>query len=202
MAVKLITGPTDEPVSLDEAKAHLRAESDDDALIASLIATARQSVETITGRALMPQTWELALDEFPRRLGRSCPDAHVEAIDLPKPPIISLQSVKYVDTNGALQTLAEAAYQLDDYSEPARLLPAYGTSWPAARRQPNAVLIRFQAGYADAASVPQQIKQWMLMRIGAMYENREEIIVGQRVVSVDLPFVDRLLDPYRVWGYA
>ncbi|MFD1304212.1 head-tail connector protein, partial [Methylobacterium marchantiae] len=160
MALKLITAPTAEPITLDEAKAHLRVEgTDDDAYITSLIAAARQSVESLTGRALMSQAWELALDEFPRScaadyrsLGR-----YQAAIDIPMPPLVSIESIKYVDTAGVQQTLDDSARQVDDYNAPARVVPAYGTTWPAARCQPNAVLIRFACGYASAAAVPQEI---------------------------------------------
>jgi uncharacterized phiE125 gp8 family phage protein len=186
MSPKLITAPTEEPIALDEAKLHLRADSaDDDTLIEALIVAAREGAEHITGRALMPQTWEMALDGFQ------------DVICLPKSPLMSIVSIKYADPSGDVQTLADGAWWLDSYSEPAKLSPAYGASWPATRCQSNAVLIRFQAGYANAESVPQAIKQWMLLQIGAMYENRES--VGQASLA-QLPFADRLLDPYRVWS--
>lgn len=187
MSLKLITAPTDEPITKDEAKAHLRVDvSDDDALIEALIVVARQGAEHLTGRAMMPQTWELSLDRFEGE------------ISLQKAPLIEIISVKYVDQAGALQTMAEADYQLDDHREPARMVPVYGSCWPPTRCQPNAVLIRFQAGYADAAAVPQEIKQWMLLRIGMLYENRESVAAG--VTFSEVPYVDRLLDAYRVWG--
>lgn len=187
MSLKLITAPESEPITLAEAKAHLRVSgSDDDALISALIVAARQGAEHITGRALMPQTWELALDEFG------------EVIELPRPPFSAMSSVKYIDADGALQTMAEAAYLLDTHSEPARLMPAYGESWPSTRDQANAVLIRYQAGYAGAATVPQEIKSWMLLRVGMLYENRESVAAG--VTLAEVPFVDRLLDAYRTWS--
>jgi uncharacterized phiE125 gp8 family phage protein len=187
MSLKLITAPTAEPLTPAEAKTHLRVTgSDDDAYITALIVAARQAAEHITGRALMPQTWELALDEFE------------DQIMLPKPPLTSITSVKYVDADGVLQTMDPAGYQLDDHAVPARLVPAYGTSWPSTRTQPNAVLVRFACGYANAAAVPQEIKSWMLLRIGMLYENREAMIVG--VSIAELPHGERLLDAYCVWG--
>lgn len=188
MGLKLIAAPVSEPVSLAEAKLHLRVESDftdDDALISALVVSARQSAEHLTGRAIMPQTLELALDEFQ------------DEISLPRPPIASITSVKYLDQDEALQTLGADAYLLDDHSEPSRIVPAYGTSWPATLDQSNAVLIRYVAGYADAAAVPQEIKSWMLLRIGMLYESRESAVQGAPIA--ELPYVDRLLDPYRIW---
>lgn len=194
MPLKLITDPVAEPVSLQEAKLELRLITDpadetphpDDGRIAGLIVGARRRAEFLTERSLMLQTWELALDQF------------CEAITLPKPPFVAVTSVKYIDTDGALKTLDPAAYSPDSYSEPAKLMPVYGGSWPATRRQPNAVLIRYEAGYADASAVPQEIKDWMLLRICSAYANRESVVVGASVA--ELPGVDRLLDGPRIWG--
>ena len=187
MSIKLISGPSSEPIMLNEAKLHLRVDvTDDDTLITGLIVAARQSAEQITGRALMQQTWELALDRF------EC------EIRLQMPPLQSVTSIKYLDQDGVQQTLSTSDYLVDDYREPARIVPAYGKCWPSTRCQANAVLVRFIAGYANAGVVPQEIKQWMLLMIGSMYENREREIVGN--ITQELGFVDRLLDAYRVWG--
>lgn len=194
MSLKLITAPTAEPISRQEAKLHLRIIADvadvtahpEDAMVDALIVAARQGAEHITGRALMPQTWELALDEFENE------------ILLPKPPLASIVSIKYVDNAGVLQQIADGAWFQDAYSEPAKLMPPYGASWPSTRCQPNAVLVRYIAGYANATAVPQEIKQWMLLRIGMLYENRESVAAG--VTVSELPCVDGLLDAYRIWG--
>jgi uncharacterized phiE125 gp8 family phage protein len=193
MASKLITAPTVEPITRQEAKLHLRIIADvtdvtphpEDAMVDALIAAARQGAETATGRALLPQTWELALDEF------------ATEIHLLKAPLASVTSVKYVDADGVLRTLDPAAYLADSHSTPGRLTAAYGTSWPSPRSQPNAVLVRYEAGYANAGAVPQEIKQWMLLRIGMLYENRESVAVG--VSLAELPHVDCLLDAYKIW---
>lgn len=187
MSLKLITAPTAEPVTLTEAKAHLRViGTDDDAYITTLIVAARQAAEHITGRALMPQTWELALNAF------EC------EMKLPKPPIASVTSVKYLDAAGTLQTLSATDYELNDYKEPAEIIRPFLTIWPVTQQHENAVKIRYVAGYANAAAVPQEIKSWMLLRIGMLYENRESVIAG--VPIAELPFVDRLLDASKVWG--
>lgn len=186
MSLKVITGPSAEPVALTEAKVHLRVDgTDEDALITSLIVAARQGAEHMTGRALMPQALELALDCFPG------------VIKLPRPPFVSITSIKYIDEAGVEQTLAAEDYQIDSHSEPARVLLPYGGSWPLVRWQANAVLIRYEAGYADAAAVPDEIKSWMLLRIGMLYANRESVATGVSVASI--PYVDRLLDAYRTY---
>jgi uncharacterized phiE125 gp8 family phage protein len=199
MSLKLITAPASEPITLADAKLHLRVDTGvtaDDTLITALIVAARQGAEHITGRALMPQTWELALDSFDEQ--NSATSAHSYRITLPKPPFVSITSITYLDESGVLQTMAADAYLLDTHSEPARIMPAYGTCWPATRNQANAVLIRYVAGYADAASVPQQIKNWMLLRIEMLYANRGSVVTGISIAEV--PYVDRLLDRDTVWG--
>jgi uncharacterized phiE125 gp8 family phage protein len=202
MSLKLITAPEEEPLTLADAKAHLRVEStDDDTLISSLIMSAREAVEGHTQRSLMLQTWELALPAFPTAC-RADASLYLFAIQIPKSPLSSITSVKYVDEAGVLQTMDEDDYQLDDHSEPPQLVPAYGTVWPSTRAQPNAVLIRYVAGYPEAENVPAQIKSWMKLRIGTLYENRESIVNG--TISQDLAsgFVDRMLDAYKIWGYS
>lgn len=182
MSLKVIAPPTAEPLALADAKLHLRVDgTDEDALITSLIVAARQGAEHLTGRALMAQTLELALDGF------------ANVIKLPRPPLVSVASITYVDLAGTLQALATDQYTVDDHSEPARIVPAYGLCWPSARCQPNAVLVRYQAGYT---AVPEAIKSWMLLRIGTLYEQRQEVVAG---TNSTMAHADRLLDPYRTY---
>lgn len=190
MALKLITAAAALAVSLVEAKAHLRVDtSDDDTLITAMITAATESAEQITGRAIMPQTWELTLDSFP------------EAFSLTRVPVASITSVTYADADGVDQVLSGASYALDNADDfgPAYVVPAYDTEWPDTRDQINAVKVRFVAGYANAAAVPEPIKAWIKLQIGAMYENREREVTGS-LVAVKLGFADALLDRYKVWA--
>lgn len=191
MPTVLVTAPTAEPVSLAEAKLHLRVDDNaDDALIAALITAARQHAEHDTRRALVTQTWKLALDAFPDGMVR-----------LEHAPVSEVVSVVYTDPNGTVQALDAAAYKLDAISEPCRLVPSYGNSWPASRSEVNAVAITYTCGYGQPEAVPESIKRWMLLRIGALYENREEVLTGRAITLAPLPFVDALLAPYRVLEY-
>ncbi len=184
--MKLITPPTVEPITLAEARAHLRVTAtDEDALITSLIAVARADAENELQRSLITQTREIARDDFP------------DAIELRFGPVIEVVSVKFDDVDGIEQTLDPATYRLDTYRLTAWIVPDPDYSWPETRPHVNAVRVRYTAGYGPAAAdVPMPIRQWILLRIGTLFEHRESVAAGVTVATV--PYVDRLLDPYRV----
>jgi len=164
MALKLIIPPTTEPITLQEAKNHLRVDgTDDDVLIQSLITTAREYCEAFQNRAYITQTWEMTLDSFPQM-----------PLKLPRPPLQSVSSIKYIDQNG-VETLFDAAnYIVDTDSEPGRITLVPGIFWPSVILKPiGGVKIRFVAGYGDATKVPMMVKQAILLLIGHWYENRE-----------------------------
>lgn len=185
MGLMLHAAPSVEPISLIEAKAHLRVDhSTDDTLITASIVAARAAAENFCQRALITQQWKKTLDFFP------C------GITLPMPPVQSVVSLKYYDTNGVQQTLDSLTYTLDVMNEPGRLVPAYGLTWPATRDIPNTVEVIYKAGYGDAAvNVPGPIKAWILLKIAELYEYRE---ASAERAAVPHEFVDHLLWPYRV----
>jgi uncharacterized phiE125 gp8 family phage protein len=188
MSLKLITPPSTLPVSMVDAKAHLRVDtSDDDTLITAMLGAATQMAEQVTGRALMQQAWVLSLDAFPAE------------IEITRVPVVSITSLIYADNLGADQTLLPSNYVLnnaDDFGS-AFVVPAFGKSWPDARLQPNSVRLTFLAGYANAASVPESIKSWIKLQLGAMYENRS---AEDTMKTYPLGFADRLLDRDKVWS--
>lgn len=191
MTLKLITPPDAEPLSLADVKLHLRVDhSADDDLINSLIQAAREGAEHLTGRSLITQTWERVLNAFP-----ACD------IELGRPPVVEVVSLKYLDDAGVEQTMNAANYVVDADSVPGRVVPAEGYTWPITDDQPNAVRVRFTAGYGDAAEdVPAAIRSWMKLRVGTLYKLREEIVAGVSVADLPGGFAERLLDPYRIWS--
>jgi len=180
---KLKTAATGYPLTVDEVKLHLKVDvSTDDDLITNLRNSAISWVEQYTNRQLMPATWYLYLDDFP------------DEILLQWCPVTSVTSIKYYDTDNDLQTLSSDEYDVDTDSEPARIYESYGYYFPTVRERPNAVIIEFEAGYADADSVPDPIKSALLLMIGHNYENRGD--EGHRKYP---KAIYDLLDMYRLW---
>lgn len=186
MTLVQLTTSEIEPVSLVDAKAHLRVDtSDEDLVIQALVAAARERVESITNRAIIATTYRLELACWPAS----------EVITLPRPPLVSVDSVKYIDAVGALQTLDAAAYQVvtptGPRAERATVRPAYGLSWPSHRDQPNAVQVTFTAGYGS--SCPAVVKAAILLLVTHLYEHRGDSADGfpGAVSALLAPYVSR-----------
>ena len=174
MGLVVVTPPSVLPVSLAEAKAAARVdETYDDAFILDSIASARKRVETMVRRTLTETTYRLTLDAFP---------LSGYPIELDQPPLLGVDSVQYVDTNGVLQTMAASAYEVDTDEEPGRVKPVYGSAlWPTTRPYTfRAVRIQYRAGYGSAASsIPPEAKRLLLLLVAHEYENREPVQVDR-----------------------
>jgi uncharacterized phiE125 gp8 family phage protein len=189
----LVTGPTAEPVSLAEAKDHLRiSDAAADGILTGYLLAARQHLETTYGIALAAQTFDLVLDDLP------C--SSTKPIELPRNPVQSITSVQYVDVNGATQTWAGANYFLDSNRQPARLLPVSGQPWPTVLNIANAVTVRFVAGYA-ATKVPEQIRHALLLLVSHFHENREPVNVGNIITPMPMS-IDALMASFRTSWFA
>ncbi len=183
--------PASEPVSLADAKAHLRVDtSQDDTLIQGLIAAARQSAEEHLRRALVTQNWRLTLDRFPRGAGE---------IELPRPPLVSVSAVTVYDVADTASPVPAADYIVDATRAPGRILPRVGRPWPVVGRAAAGVEIDYVAGYGAASAVPEAIRQGILMLLAHFHERREATIADGRIAPI--PFgVTALWRPYRVLG--
>ncbi|HUU35192.1 MAG TPA: head-tail connector protein [Vicinamibacterales bacterium] len=187
MEITLSVAPTVEPVSVVEAKEHLRVDGgDEDDYIGALITAAREWAETFTRRQFLQATYILHLDSFPGQ------------IVLPRPPLISVTTVEYVDTAGTTREFSSANYdQLKD-TLPGRIVLGYGQSWPSTRAHAQAVIVTYKAGYGTAASdVPMPIRHAVKMLAAHWFENREQTIVGISISRVPVA-AEALLWPYRV----
>jgi uncharacterized phiE125 gp8 family phage protein len=190
----LVTAPTVDPVTLEEVKNHLRAtDTTEDGLIAAYVKAATQHVENLIGRALIERAYDLKFDgSWPTdRFG-------AQRIQLDMPPLMAVDSISYVDTAGATQSLLSSDWQESEYLGVGVIVPTYGTTWPDTRNQPDAVIVSYRAGYgATALAVPDAIRQAILLLVGHWHANREAVAVGNAVNTV--PFaVDALLSPYRI----
>ncbi len=191
MAVTLSSGPGVEPITLAEAKSHLRVDTtDDDTLITSLILGARHFIENYTGRQIIQATWVLKRKGF------------FTELYLPKAPLSSVSSIQYIDGDGATQTLAASTYTVDADSNPGRIVLAYLQNWPTVRDEIHNVTITFVSGYGTATTdVPEPIRQAMRLLVAHFYETREPYIIGTSAGAV--PFaVESLLWQYKVPEYA
>lgn len=171
----LKTDATVEPVSLEEAKAHLRVDwADDDDYISSIVKAARQVCEDYSGRAFLKQTWVMKLSHL---------EKHVSLV---RPKLISVASVKYLDAQRSVVELTKGTgYYIDADVQPALIYVPHPPTSYASDKYP--VTIEFDCGYGIKASdVPERIKQAILLQTGHFYENRENIIVGQGIAQYKL----------------
>jgi uncharacterized phiE125 gp8 family phage protein len=185
------TAPSGAPVTLEEAKAHLRVlHGSEDALITRFVSAATSHVELWIGRSLVTRTLLLKRDDFPRRGG---------AIPLPYPPVAAVASVTYKAVDGSEQTLAAEAYHLVSSRTSAELVPSGNSAWPAIAFGRLNVTIEYTAGYGAAAAVPEDIRNAVLLLIEHFYSNRGAVADTSKVV---VPMaVEALLGPHRTHGW-
>ncbi len=191
MYLSICAPPATDLVTLVEAKAQIRDDGvAEDALIQTYIAAVGaylDGVDGVLGRALVTQVWDLNLPCFP-----------VDALRLPLPPLQVVNSVSYIDTAGATQTVA--SFQTYDQNGVGYIRPDPGAAWPATKVQENAVTVRFTAGYGAAAAVPASIRLAALLLIGSAAKNREAEIATS--MSAANPAVDRLLRPFTIQAFS
>lgn len=195
MPLILETAPANEPVTLEEVKAHMRVDHDDeDARIADFIraATSRfDGRDGSLGLCLITQGWKLTLDRF-------SPE-----ISIPLPPCQSVDAIRYIAADGTAKTLAASGWRVFGLGAPnARIRPAEGKDWPATRYQPDAVTISFTAGFGnDPADIPEPIRAAIKMRAGHLYEHREGVTLGTGFMTETPDGTEDLVRNYRVWVF-
>jgi uncharacterized phiE125 gp8 family phage protein len=187
MASILLTAPAVEPISLDEAKAYLRVEvTDDDELIAALIAGARIHVEAQTRRALITQGWRLVLDAWPD-------DGRIQVWPA---PLQTLTAARVYDLDNNASSVDTGAFVADLAASELVFAP-----WALAQPQRIAAGIEIDVvcGYGAAATnVPEPLRQAIRLLIAHWYENRGLVEGGITGVAVLPQTVAALLAPYRM----
>lgn len=172
MALKLITGPTIEPVGVEDVKRQARIvfDTEDHLLQNMYIPAARQSCENWCHRGFITQTWRKTLDTFPGTSG---------VIYLDRGPVIAVTTITYLSTAGVSTTLDSSNYRVSTDDEPCRIVPAYGYTWPTSRGDIANVAITFTVGYgSNATYVPKPIKQAICFTAAQWCKFREPIHEG------------------------
>lgn len=170
MTAYLLSGPAAEPVSLDDAKAWLKLDTDDeDALVTTLVTAARLHVEGTTGRALLTQSWRLVLDDWPQ----------VGLVRLPVAPLQSLTAITAYDINGDPVTLATDGVLWDAQAAPSLLYLPAGFGDEVILRPFQGVEIDYVAGYGtDPTEVPATLRQALLLLVAYWFEHRDAVVVA------------------------
>ena len=211
MTLVLVTAPVELPVAVVEIKPHAHVDpvedgNDNDALFTSYIRSAVAWIDGRDGwlgRALVTQTWDYKIDGFPRAHTRDYHSYYnpLGSIRVPLPPLQSVTSVEYVDTAGVQQILSPSAYQVVGIgnSDKGQIIPKWGEIWPETREQPEAVKIRFVAGYGRAQEVPPSIRHALMMLVSYWYNQRDAALLDPEIVPVPYS-IEALLSPFRVWA--
>lgn len=187
MSLQQVTGPATEPLTVAEAKDHLRVDgTSEDALISSLILTSRLHIEAALGLALLSQSWKMYLDRWPKG----------GEVRIPLRPLQSANEIRVHDANGGSAVIDPALYVVDAVSSPGRVV-LEGSNLPKPGRPANGIEISFLSGYGDTQSdVPAPIRQALLLLVAHWYEHRDPVEIGTPGVAIPTA-VSRLLKPYR-----
>lgn len=188
MALVYRSGPAVEPVSLAEAKAHLRLEtSADDALVTSLIITSRLHIEAALGLALTAQEWTLVLDAWPA----------TGVVNIPMRPVSAVSAVRVRAADGSPVVVDPGTFVFEGAGIPPRLVPQ-GGAWPQPGRATSGIEIDFTAGFGTtAASVPEPVRHALKLLVAHWYEHRDPIEIGDPATAIPAA-VSALLAPYAV----
>jgi uncharacterized phiE125 gp8 family phage protein len=200
MSLKVTSVDGTEPITLDEAKQQCyiltsNTDTDIENLLDAYRSAARQYAENRTWLSILEKTYEYKLDSFPQGI-----------IELPRPPVISVDSIEYVDTSENTQTLSDSKYRVDTDSYPARI-ENVDDNWPETEDQIDAVTITFKAGFTSNTKPDTQedINTAMKMLIKYWYDNRDAVVVGKRssIDVIEVPIgANALLDMHSVRRFA
>lgn len=187
MALVLTSGPAIEPVTVTEAKAHLRVDgSAEDVLISSLILTSRLHLEASLDLALITQSWTLVLDRWARG----------SDIEIPMSPLLSVNAVRVKKADGSFTVVPATSYVVDIASRPARIV-WNATVKPDPGVPANGIEIDFTAGFGATANlVPAPLRHALLLLTAHWYEHRDPTEIGSQSARVPAAISD-LIQPFR-----
>jgi uncharacterized phiE125 gp8 family phage protein len=189
VGLTLVTPPTQEPISLDEALAHCRVTDDSETgLIVGYLMAARQFAEDFTRCALLQQSIDYTIDFGWPMIRTESPYYAISPyffyrtrVELPRRPLLNVQWVRYIDVDGVTQTLDPSQYIVVGNEVVPYIEQAFGVTWPITRYQPAAIQVRFDAGFGKAmADIPETIRQAILMLVAFWFDNRGSAQFGAR----------------------
>lgn len=182
MSLTMISAPMVTAISVDEVKLNSRMSmsiSTEDSLIELLISAATEKAEHVLGRALITRQYKLK------------ESISTGAIWLRMPPLVSVDEVRVIASDGTESVIDSAGYKVDDTALVPRLALIKASG--------EFVAVTYTAGYGEAGeAVPAGIRRWLLVAVNSMYEQREEVVTGTIVSEVPRTFIDGLLDSFRV----
>lgn len=185
----LVTAPTVEPISVEEARRQCKIDhTDEDNDLQEYIKTARQYFEAVTGTAVTQQTWDIYYNGFADRL------------ILPKPPLLNVSSIKYQDSTNTQQTLSASIYEVGAEHGIDHVRLAYDQQWPTTLGHADDVVVRIVCGYGAApSSVPSPIRHAVRLLVAHQYSSRAPLVIG--AITEELPFsLASMLELYKAEG--
>jgi len=185
--LSVLEAPSTTIVTVDELKANSRiTDSAEDLFLASCLAAAQRVIEGRTDRALGEQKLRLVLDAWPED----------GVIRVPRPPLKSVEFVKYVDAAGVVQTVTAGTYIVDGGGWPG-IVHRIGSSWPSCASIPGAIRVDLTAGGVTGMPAPKEALQAVLLLATHWYENREPVNIGN--IVNELPFAVEALITLARW---
>lgn len=174
-ALELSSAPASgiEVVPTTDMRNHLRIDhTEDDDYIDAVVRAAVLRAESYLNRKLITQTWTATWPDFDYAT-----DASGVIIPLPFPPLQSVSSITYYDTNNSQQTYSSANYRtVTSRKEMGFIELDQSSSWPSLYARADAVTVTFICGYGGtASSVPEDIIHAIKLIAASFYENRESV---------------------------
>lgn len=208
----IVTAASANPISTTELRDYARIDDNvDTTLIASIIGAATKFCEEYTNRSFVTQTLRLSLDGINEYDQKIQDGFHTGAfqifynnfIEIPKPPLISVSSIKFFDDSDTESTWATSNYYIDNVSEPARVILRDGGAYPTDLRNANGIQVNYTAGYGAASAVPEAIRVAIMQYALNLYEHRgddEKQGFGTGIKAPSL--VQNLLAPFVIRRYG
>ena len=187
MGLSLITPPPFYPLTIEDIKPHVGVDVDDsihDAVLLDCVTDASDRVSVETSRQLITATYAYSFGEIPDN----------GVVKLPRPPLQSVTSITYIDSDGEEQTVDEDDYRVFAHEHWKGYVHFLTT--PSTADRGDAITINYVAGYGYSEDVPGAIKRAIRLIAADWFKNREAST--DKATSPISMGVEWLLFPYRI----